>query len=313
MVKEIRRSTPAFTTLADGTQAVLHITDLLGEAPGPVVGISGGIHGDENTGSQAVLELYRILRDMPLKGTVRLLPIANPSAMVARSRFSPLDSRDLNREFPGDASGTYSQQLAAALARDYLGTLDVHIDFHSGTDRPTVDYVYLLNDEGLSRAFGSKILYRPDESKQGTRFNGTTKDVTVARGCRAAVIELGGGVVDQGPYVERVVQGTLNQLRYLGVIEGVVASPPRQVVVNEIAGIRPRLGGWVEPLAPPLGEEIMGGAPLFRIVSPYTFEVLDEVTSPFPKGIMIMGHLTRNLVQAGDYGWMVGNLEGATE
>lgn len=312
MVKNIRRFTPSFTTLADGSAAALHMTDLVGEEDGPLVGISGGIHGDENTGSQTVLELFRMLKDMKIRGTIRLLPIANPSAMVARSRFSPLDSRDLNREFPGDPAGTYSQQLAAALSEHFLGKIDAHIDFHSGTDRPTVDYVYLLNDEGLSRAFGSKVLYRPDEAKQGTRFNGTTKDVTMPRNCKAAVIELGGGIVDQGPYIERIIQGTLNQLRYLGVIEGEVAPNPQQVVVNEIAGIRPRLGGWVEPLCPPLGEEIAGGAPLFRIVSPYTFEVLDEVTAPFPRGIMIMGHLTRNLVQAGDYGWMVGNMEGAT-
>jgi hypothetical protein len=65
----------------------------------------------------------RILKDMKLRGTIRLLPIANPSAMTARSRFSPLDSRDLNRDFPGDRNGTYSQQLAAALSEHFLGVL----------------------------------------------------------------------------------------------------------------------------------------------------------------------------------------------
>lgn len=312
MTKEIVRLSPAFTTLADGNQAVLHMTDLVGEEDGPLVGISASIHGNENCGSQAILDLYRILKDMKIKGTIRLLPVANPTAMIVNSRFSPLDQRDLNREFPGDPNGTYSQQLAAALTEHFLGKIDIHIDLHSGTDRPTVDYVYLLNDEGLSRSFGSKVLYRPAEGKQGTTFGGTTKDVTMPRGTPAAVIELGGGIVDQGPYIERIVAGVLNMLRHKGVIEGDETPAPEQIVVNEIAGIRPTKGGWVEPLAPDLGEPVAGGAPLFRIVNPYTFETMEEVTAPFENGIMIMGHLTRNIVEAGDYGWMVGNLEGST-
>lgn len=312
MVKTINRHSPKITTLADGTDALLHMTDLVGEEDGPLIGISASIHGNENCGSQAILDLYRRLKDMRLRGVVRLLPVVNARAMVVNARFSPIDQRDLNREFPGDPAGTFSQQLAAALTREFLGKIDVHIDLHSGTDRPTVDYVYLLNDEALSRAFGSKILYRPDETKQGTTFSGTTKDVTVERGTPAAVIELGGGIVDQGPYIKRIVDGVLNMLRQAGAINEDVVAAPKQIVVNEIAGIRPTVGGWIEPLSPPLGEELASQQALFRVVSPYTFEVLEEATSPFERGIMIMGHLTRNIVEAGDYGWMVGNLDGST-
>ncbi|QQA41744.1 succinylglutamate desuccinylase/aspartoacylase family protein [Pelagovum pacificum] len=312
MVKEIVRHSPKITTLADGTDACLHMTDLVGETDGPLVGISASVHGNENCGSQAILDLFRILKDMPIKGTIRLLPVVNARAMVVNSRFSPLDQRDLNREFPGDPNGTFSQQLAATMSKEFLGQIDAHIDLHSGTDRPTVDYVYLLNDEKLSRAFGSKVLYRPDEGKQGTRFNGTTKDVTMPRGISAAVIELGGGVVDQGPYIQRIIDGVMNMLRQLGAIEGDVTPPPEQIVVNEIAGIRPTVGGWIEPSSPPLGEPVKGGSTLFKVVSPYSFEVLEEATCPFENGVMIMAHLTRNIVEAGDYGWMIGNMEGST-
>lgn len=312
MVKDIVRHTPEFTRLADGSAAVLHMTDLVGEEDGPLIGISASIHGNENCGSQTIADLFHILKDQRIKGTIRLLPVANPSAMAVNARFSPLDNRDLNREFPGDPGGTYSQQLAAALTEHFLGRIDVHIDLHSGTDRPTVDYVYFLNDEGLSRAFGSTILYRPDEGRQGTNFGGTTKDVTMPRGVSAAVIELGGGVVDQGPYIERITEGVLNMLRHKGAIEGDETPAPEQMVVREIAGIRPTRGGWIEPLSPPLGQRMKKGDPLFRVTSPFTFETLEEVTCPFDEGVMIMGHLTRNLVEAGDYGWMVGNVEGAT-
>lgn len=312
MVKDIVRHSPKITTLADGTDAVLHMTDLVGEESGPMVGISASVHGNENCSSQAIVDLYRILKNMKIKGTIRLVPVVNARATVANARFNPLDHLDLNRQFPGDPKGTFSQQLAATFSATFLGKIDMHIDLHSGTDRPTVDYIYLLNDEGFSRAFGSKVLYRPDDGKQGTKFSGTTKDVTLPRGIPAVVVELGGGIVDQGPYIERIVSGVLNMLRHKGVIEGEETEPGDQIVINELAGIRPTKGGWIEPLSPPLGDLVADGSPLFRVISPYTFEVLEEVTSPFKEGIMVMGHLTRNMVEAGDYGWMIGNLEGAT-
>ena len=45
--------------------------------------------------------------------------------------------------------------------------------------------------------------------------------------------------------------------------------------------------------------DIKGGQLLGRVVSPYTFETLEEIPTPFENGIMIMQHLTRNVVEVG--------------
>ena len=204
MVKAINKLRPKFTTHADGSDAVIFMHELVGEEDGPTVGISASIHGNENTGSQAMLDLYRKLKDMQLKGRVILLPVANPRSFAVNHRHNPLDQMNLNREFPGDPRGTYSQQLADALANEFFAKIDYNLDLHSGTDRPTVDYVYIWNDEKLSRAFGSKVLYRPVEGKAGTVYSGTSKSVSMDRhGTKVVTIELGGGIVDQTPYVER--------------------------------------------------------------------------------------------------------------
>ncbi|WP_127753846.1 MULTISPECIES: succinylglutamate desuccinylase/aspartoacylase family protein [unclassified Devosia] len=314
MVKAINKLRPKFTTHADGSDAVLFMHELVGEEDGPTVGICASIHGNENTGSQAILELYRQIKDVKLKGRIILLPVANPRSFAVNHRHNPLDQLNLNREFPGDPRGPYSQQLAHALAEEFFAKLDFNLDLHSGTDRPTVDYVYIWNDEPLSRAFGSKILYRPVSGKAGTVYAGTSKSVSMDRhGTKVVTIELGGGIVDQTPYVERTVAGLLNQLRVIGSIEGEVMPNPQQVVVTELAGIRPKHGGWLEPLAPANGEIIKGGSLLGRVVSPYDFETIEEIVTPFENGIMVMQHLTRNLVEAGDYGFMVGNLDGAEQ
>ncbi len=314
MVKSAVLHKPKFTTHADGSDAVLFLHELIGEEDGPTIGVSGCIHGNENTGSQAILELFRTLRTMRLKGRILFLPVANVRAFAVNHRFTPIDELNLNREFPGDVKGNYTQQLAAAITREFLEKIDVHIDLHAGTDRPTVDYVYIWNDEAFSRAFGSKCLYRPTQGKEGTVFSGTTKAVTLdRRNIPCCVIELGGGIVDQTPYVERTVAGVLNMLRQKGVIDGDVKAPGKQIVVRELVGVRPTQGGWLEPLCPANGEIIKGGALLGRVVSPYTFETLEEIPTPFQNGIMIMQHLTRNVVESGDYGFMIGNLDGATD
>lgn len=312
MSNTIRLIRKKFTSLADGSDALLTMHEISSGVDGPTIGISAAIHGNEPTGVEIILDLYRAIRDMPVKGRILLLPVANPHAFAKNRRFTPLDEINLNREFPGDSGGTFSQQLAAALAREFLEKIDVHIDLHSGTDRPTVDYVYINNDEQLSRSFGSKILYRPQEGREGTTYSGTTKSITVdKRKIPSVVIELGGGIIDQRPYVAEGVAGVMNMLRHLKAIDGAPKPPPKQTVVRSIKLIRPTHGGYLETLAPPLGEEIAGGALLGRVISPYTFEELETIPNPVSRGIMILSHLTRNLVEAGDYGYMVGDLEGA--
>jgi predicted deacylase len=312
MTNSFRIHRPCFTTHADGSEAVLTIHEITGRGDRPTIGISGAIHGNEPTGTEIILELYRVLQTTPIRGRLLLLPVANPRAYAQNRRFTPIDELNLNREFPGDPGGTYTQQLAAAITREFLEVIDVHLDFHSGTDRPTVDYVYIWTDEALSRSFGSTVLYRPEPNREGTTFTGTTKVVTIdRRNIPVVVVELGGGIVDQKPYVERGVAGLLNMLRQLGILAGEVVPPPKQTVVRAIKTVRPTQGGLLETLAPSLGQTINRGQVLGRIVSPYTFEVLEEIPTPYDNGVMILSHLSRNLVEAGDYAYMVGNLDGA--
>ncbi|MCY4541000.1 MAG: succinylglutamate desuccinylase/aspartoacylase family protein [Rhodobacteraceae bacterium] len=303
---------PKFTTMADGTDAALTIHELVGEVDGPTIGVSGSIHGNENAGSQIIRELWPRLRNRRLAGRILLLPVANPRAFAVNKRYTPVDELNLNRQFPGSDSGWYSDHLAAAITREFLNKIDVHVDLHAGTDRPTVDYVYILNDERLSRAFGSLVLYRPKTGVAGTTYDGTTKSVTVdRRGISSVVVELGGGIVAQQSYVDRGVAGVMNMLRAAGVVEGEALIPTRQVVVRGIEIVRPKHGGWLETSAPPLGELIFEGEELGRVVSPYTFETLEVIPTPVPRGIMILSHLNRNVVEPGDYAYMVGDMDTA--
>ena len=295
------------TTLANGSEIVLFLHELRGKlGDGPTVGICAAIHGNEPTGTEIVLEVTRRFANGSFRGRLLLLPVANPPGFEANARHTPIDDQNLNRLFPGKQDGWFSEQLAYTITEVFLTKIDVLVDLHSGGDRPTVDYVYIRNSEELSRSFGSRVLYRAQSGATGTMFAGTSIGVTEERGVPSVTVELGGGLIDQAPYVERGVRGITNIMSTLNMIDEPPASPPEQVVVSSIQTVRPRHGGILETVAPDLGETVEQGAVLGRVVSPYTFEELEEITNPAANGVMILSHLTRNVVQPGDYGYMVG-------
>jgi hypothetical protein len=296
-------------TMADGAELAVHVHEIPGaSADGPTVGICGSIHGDEIASSQIIMEVAAAIAGRVQRGKIVLLPVADPLGFAMRERETPHDSQNLNRVFPGNADGWLTEKLAAVITERFLNQIDVLIDLHSGGASQTVDYVFILNDEGLSRSFGSRILYKRREGFSGTYFSGTLYGLARDRDIRAVTVELGGGLVDQRPYVKRGVAGVLNMLRTLAVIDGSPTPPPVQVVVERIVMVRPSQGGWLISEAPELGAEVAGGAVLGRVVSPYTFEELEVIRNPVQKGIMILSHLTTDVVHPGAYGYMVGDL-----
>src|SRR6202022_2240885 len=82
--------------------------------PGPTALVTGGVHGDEPEGQIAALNLARDTRPEDVRGRLIILPCLSPAASRAYTRLWP-SGANLNRSFPGSASGTIGQQVA-----DYL-------------------------------------------------------------------------------------------------------------------------------------------------------------------------------------------------
>ena len=124
--------------------------ELVGEADGPTIGIVGCDPRQREYRLAGDARLYRALKDVPLRAGSCCCrsPMRGPLPSTTASRRST--SSISTASSPATASGNYTQQLAAAITREFLEKIDVHIDLHAGTDRPTVDYVYIWNDEPLS-------------------------------------------------------------------------------------------------------------------------------------------------------------------
>jgi hypothetical protein len=294
------------STLASGHELSIAVLTITGAKPGPCVGVSAMIHGDEIEGLLIARELWHTLDPAELSGSVWLMPVANPLAMEAISRNTPIDMLDMNRLFPGQVDGWLSEQQAHVISTEFIGRIDYLIDIHAGGTFPWVDYCYVVNDENFSRAFLSELLYKPS-----VMYQGTTATTAMARNVPTTVVEIGGGYQDQQEHLGNGVRGVLNMLRYAGVAAGEVESRKGQLLLREMKVMRPRHGGLCVPhqrLSP--GTWLEGRRRLAEIVSPYTFETLETMMTPFEKNVVVLARNFMTRIHPGDYAFMIGN--GAT-
>ncbi len=121
-----------------------HTTTIQGSSDGPHLLITAGIHGDEFEGIFAIYNLIRQIDASKLHGTLTLIPVVNQSAVDKHSRCGE-DGKDLARTFPGDPSGSPTEQLADYI-NEIISKADLYIDLHTGGR--SMD-VYPLSGYGL--------------------------------------------------------------------------------------------------------------------------------------------------------------------
>src|SRR5690349_8271497 len=72
-----------------------------GRSPGKLLVVVAGVHGDEYEGVRAIIDTCAGLDPNEMSGDLLAVPVANPPAFWNSTRTSPLDNRNLAREFPG--------------------------------------------------------------------------------------------------------------------------------------------------------------------------------------------------------------------
>lgn len=127
-----------------GGEFQLPVTILHGEKSGKTVLITAGIHAEEYVGIQSALELSEMLKVQKIAGTVVIVKVVNRKAFELRSGSdSHEDGKNLNRVFPGNRKGTWSERLAYAIEKELLSIADYYIDLHSGDSyEQLTPYVY---------------------------------------------------------------------------------------------------------------------------------------------------------------------------
>jgi uncharacterized protein len=296
----------AVATLSNGHALELVVHGRRGGGDGPRLGLIAGIHGDEPLGIEIIRRLLEELEPETFGGEIVALPVANAYAFASLTRSTPIDSANLNRVFPGSRDGTLSEQIAYLISSEFLPRCDYLIDLHSGGNLATVDYLYVGDDAALAKAFGCELLYR------GPAPQGSLGAHAAASGTKTLIVELGGGQQRSEHFVRKGVRGVRNVMKHLGMLAGEPELPAGQLIVKELADLKPHQGGLMlsNCSSEQLGEAVARGAELARIVSPYTLEVLESIPAPFEPSLLVLVRDAVTKVDPGDYGFIVAN--GAT-
>jgi uncharacterized protein len=289
--------------------ARIPVTVFHGVRPGPVLAITAGVHGYEFPPILAAQRLLEVIDAARLSGTVVLVRVANVAAFEERVPYvNPHDRKNLNRAFPGRPDGTQTERIAWALTTEVIRRSDVLVELHSGDGAEWLEeFVGIYGGPLAARydtaravglAFGLRnvIRYSMDTQQQIDSGRSTNRQA-VADGKPTVLVEIGENGRRDTAFVEPIVNGVVNALRVLEMLDG-AAIPPRPDTrwFDATASVSATTTGIFTPAAT-RGYEVRTGATVGTIRD-YAGRVLEELVSPV-NGYAIYG-LAGPPVRAGE-------------
>jgi predicted deacylase len=219
---------------------------LAGARPGPTILITAGIHAAEYTGIEAAIRLGRLLDPADISGTVLIIPLLNRPGFYERSIYvNPEDNDNINRVFPGDPQGAWSQRFAHHLLTEIIARADYAIDLHAGDMIEDLVPFVVWRETGNAEvdrearrmidAYG--VNWAVKAAPSGER-PGTLYATAALRGIPAMIAESGRCGLLEEEAVVRHVEGVQNILRALGVLGGPAPTAPPPRVINRFEWLR---------------------------------------------------------------------------
>jgi predicted deacylase len=285
------------------------VTVFHGVRPGPVLGLTAGVHGYEFAPILAAQRLLDVIDSMQLTGTVLLVRLANVAAFEERVPYvNPHDRKNLNRAFPGRADGTQTERIAWALTTEVVRRSDVLVELHSGDGAEWLEeFVGVYGGPLAARydtaravglAFGLRnvIRYSMDTQQQIDSGRSLNRQA-VADGKPTVLVEIGENGRRDTAFVEPIVNGVMNALRVLAMVDG-AAQPARPDTrwFDSTASVSATATGIFTPAAA-RGYEVQKGGRV-GTVRDYSGRVVEELVSPV-NGYAIYG-LAGPPVKAGE-------------
>ncbi|HEV2438853.1 MAG TPA: M14 family metallopeptidase [bacterium] len=206
-----------------GTPIEMPVTIVNGSA-GPRLAITAGVHGGEYPGIEAAIRTAAGLEARDVRGSVVIVHIVDVPAFAARSIYvCPIDGKNPNRLFPGNADGTASERLAHTLFTEVIAPSDAYVDLHGGDINEALVPFTIIIETGnagvdaqardLARVYGIRYVVRG-------RVAGGTYAAAAQRGIPAILTEAGGqGLLDE-PSLQAHLRGLRNVLRHLRLVDG---------------------------------------------------------------------------------------------
>lgn len=247
-----------------------------GAQPGPVLCLTGAIHGDELNGVEVIRRVLGALDPAELVGTVVGVPIVNMAGFSRGSRYLP-DRRDLNRFFPGNPNGSSASRIAFDFFDKVARRCDAIVDFHTGSfDRANLPQVRgdmrLSTVVELTRGFGAtSVLHTPGAA-------GMLRRAATDAGIPAVTFEIGAPVRLEPIEIEHGVTAIETLMNNMGMTQRVRQWREPQPIFYESRWVRVTRPGMLFSDVK-LGDRVRQGQRLGRVVNPLNDEA-SELVSP---------------------------------
>jgi uncharacterized protein len=187
-----------------------------GKRPGPVLFLSGAIHGDEINGVEIIRRVLNRKSLKRVRGTIVAVPVVNILGFIAQTRYLP-DRRDLNRSFPGSEKGSLAARMAHLFLSEIVSKCTHGIDLHTAAiHRDNFPQVRAeLNNpeiERMARAFNSPVIVNTEVAA------GTLRDAASKLEIPVIVYEAGEALRFSELAIRAGVKGIVSVLRELEMI-----------------------------------------------------------------------------------------------
>lgn len=301
-----RRATVALpmTNMPDHTPVALSLHVVHGARPGPVMFLSAAIHGDEVIGVEIVRRLLRHPALNSLSGTLLAVPIVNAFGFLSHSRYLP-DRRDLNRSFPGSASGSLASRLAFTFRTEVLARATHGIDLHSAAiHRSNLPQIRVSPNQPealrLAQAFAAPVTLTSKMREGSLRATARQADVTVL------LFEGGEGLRVDEAAVKIAIAGILRVMAGIAMLPASAAPRARGATIHcqHSDWLRAPGAGLMTPHAE-VGDRVAAGRLLATISDPFG-ETEVELLAPKPGILLGRAHLP--VVNEGDALFHLGEL-----
>jgi uncharacterized protein len=248
--------------------------ELTGAHDGPALSLIGGVHGCEYSSIAAVIKVMRELDPSRLSGTVTAVPVVSMESFIQRSPFVvPADGKNLNRSFPGDRSGTYTDRLAHDIHTKLIEPADAFIDLHGGDLVEALEpFALYANPASRDLALAVGLPYVIDYTESDA-LAGMTASVAKL----GVIAEAGGAGRLEAEATDQLAGGVTNALKLLGMLPG-EPDPPRSTILTRFEWLYSTPAGfWVA--AKSTGEHAAKGDVLGEVRDLYG-DVLETIEAP---------------------------------
>lgn len=204
------------SVLSNHTPMTLPVHVAHGRKPGPVLFLSGVVHGDEIQGVEIIRRVLKNRALDELSGTLLAVPIVNAFGFISHSRYMP-DRRDLNRSFPGSDHGSLASLLADLFMREVVQRSQYGIDLHTAAlHRSNLPQIRISPDEPelleLAEAFGAPVIL------VSKLREGTLRQCAQDAGVKVLLYEGGEALRFDEVAIRAGVLGILRVMKSLGMI-----------------------------------------------------------------------------------------------